>query len=83
MDYEGIYRKTGGTSQIKQITQLFDASDAVSFEEDSWDITAITSVLKNFFRALENPLYPYELYNELVSAAGECFAYQKKLDCTS
>jgi hypothetical protein len=32
MEYEGIYRKTGGSSQSKQITQLFERGDYDAFD---------------------------------------------------
>lgn len=71
MDFEGIYRKTGGAGQVKQITQLFETSDSVSLDNEDWDISAVTSVLKNYFRGLENPLYTFELLQEFVQVAGQ------------
>ncbi|CAE6533287.1 unnamed protein product, partial [Rhizoctonia solani] len=53
MDYEGIYRKTGGTTQSKAIIQLFEKGDYRFDLEDTDafnDISSITSVLKSYFR---------------------------------
>lgn len=76
MDYEGIYRKTGGSSQSKAITQLFERGNYEAFDlrdTDAFnDISSVTSVLKNYFRALPNPLLTFELHSEFVQAAGEC-----------
>ncbi|KDQ15273.1 hypothetical protein BOTBODRAFT_31930 [Botryobasidium botryosum FD-172 SS1] len=73
MDYEGIYRKTGGTSQSKAITQLFEKGnyDAFDLEDPNSfnDISSITSVLKNYFRALPDPLLTYALHDSFVAAA--------------
>ena len=70
MDFEGVYRKTGGMSQVKQITSSFEQSDTFALEDDHYDIAAVTSVLKNYFRALPDPLYTFQLHDELVSAVG-------------
>ncbi|KZT58861.1 RhoGAP-domain-containing protein [Calocera cornea HHB12733] len=72
MDYEGIYRKTGGSSQCKNITQLFekgnydtfDLSDPQAFN----DVSSITSVLKTWFRSLPNPLFTHALHDKFVTA---------------
>ncbi|KXN90650.1 Beta-chimaerin [Leucoagaricus sp. SymC.cos] len=70
LDYEGIYRKTGGFSQSKMITQLFERGDYTTFDlldTDRFnDICSVTSVLKNYFRSLPNPLLTFELYNQFV-----------------
>jgi hypothetical protein len=74
MDYEGIYRKTGGTTQSKAIIQLFEKGDyAFDLEDtDSFnDISSITSVLKSYFRQLPVPLLTFALHEGFVEAAGE------------
>lgn len=75
LDYEGIYRKTGGSNQSKTITQLFERGDYLSFDlrdSDRFnDICSVTSVLKSYFRALPNPLLTYELHEQFVAAAVE------------
>lgn len=73
MEYEGIYRKTGGSSQSKQITQLFERGDYDSFDlsdvEIFNDISSVTSVLKTYFRQLPNPLLTHALHESFVAAA--------------
>lgn len=75
MDHEGVYRKTGGSSLSKQITQLFERGQYDAFDlQDSDrfnDINSITSVLKNYFRQLPNPLLTYELHESFVTAASK------------
>ena len=74
MDYEGIYRKTGGSSQSKLITQLFERGnyDAFDLRDTDFfnDISSVTSVLKTYFRTLPDPLLTYELHESFVAAAG-------------
>jgi len=72
LDYEGIYRKSGGSGQSKTITQLFDNGDYNAFDlrdSDRFnDIAGVTSVLKSYFRSLPNPLLTYELHENFMSA---------------
>jgi hypothetical protein len=35
------------------------------------DICAITSILKQYFRDLPNPLFPYECYDRLMDSVGK------------
>lgn len=72
LDYEGIYRKTGGSGQTKMITQLFERGDYGAFDlrdDDRFnDICSVTSVLKTYFRQLPVPLLTYDLHGEFISA---------------
>ncbi|KAG1751447.1 RhoGAP-domain-containing protein [Suillus paluster] len=74
LDYEGIYRKTGGSGQTKVITQLFERGDYMAFDlrdDDRFnDICSVTSVLKTYFRQLPVPLLTYDLHGEFILAAG-------------
>jgi len=74
LDYEGIYRKTGGNGQTKVITQLFERQDYGAFDlrdTDRFnDICSVTSVLKTYFRSLPVPLLTYDLHEEFISSAG-------------
>ncbi len=73
MEYEGIYRKTGGNAQCKQITQLFERGKYETFDltnaDDFNDISAITSVLKNYFRNLPDPVFTHKLHESFIAAA--------------
>jgi hypothetical protein len=68
MDYEGIYRKSGGAAQIRLIQQAFDNGEPIDLEQDYPinDIGAITSVLKQYLRELPDPLLTYSLYPTLI-----------------
>jgi len=73
LEYEGIYRKTGGLGQTKAITQLFERGDYAAFElrdSDRFnDICSVTSVLKTYLRSLPVPLLTYDLHDGFISAA--------------
>jgi hypothetical protein len=72
LDYEGIYRKTGGSGQSKQITQLFERGDYDSFDlcdmDRFNDICSVTSVLKTYFRSLPDPLFTYDLHENFMTS---------------
>ncbi|WFD06585.1 Rho-type gtpase-activating protein [Malassezia vespertilionis] len=65
---EGIYRRTGGINQQKQIVQLFDSGqqfDLCDIRQFN-DTGAITSVVKFYLRELPEPLIPSELHDDFV-----------------
>ncbi|KAI7879869.1 RhoGAP-domain-containing protein [Lichtheimia hyalospora FSU 10163] len=70
MDYEGIYRKSGGAAQMRAIQVAFDQGEDVDLaDEDEYnDICAVTSVLKQYFRELPNPPLTFELYTNFIDA---------------
>lgn len=70
MDMEGIYRKTGGTSQVKIIQDGFEKSDDNDISDPDIDITAVTSVLKQYFRKLPVPLLTFEVYERVLESNG-------------
>lgn len=75
LDYEGIYRKTGGAGESKAITQLFERGRYDEIDlldgETCHDISSVTSVLKNYFRILPNPLLTFEQHEAFVAASSE------------
>ncbi|KAF7730580.1 hypothetical protein EC973_001962 [Apophysomyces ossiformis] len=70
MDYEGIYRKSGGAAQMRAIQLAFEQGQEIDLDSDEEfnDICAVTSVLKQYFRELPNPLLTFELYPQLIDA---------------
>ncbi|KAJ4300288.1 Rho-type gtpase-activating protein [Collariella sp. IMI 366227] len=68
MDVEGIYRKTGGNSLVKAIQEGFDKTEDYDISDPSLDITAVTSVLKQYFRKLPNPLLTFEVYDRILES---------------
>ncbi|CAK7266807.1 Rho-type gtpase-activating protein [Sporothrix epigloea] len=68
MDVEGIYRKTGGNSQVKAIQEGFEKQEDYDISDPGLDITAVTSVLKQYFRKLPNPLLTFEVYDGVLES---------------
>ena len=82
MDQEGIYRKTGGNSQITQIKEGLDRDENFDLSEPDLDITAITSVLKQYFRKLPDPLLTFEVYERVLESTGKfCFVRSNNEIC--
>lgn len=69
MDVEGIYRKSGGNSQVLQVKELFERPNPdQDISDPDLDIHAVTSGLKQYFRKLPTPLITYEVYDTLLEA---------------
>ena len=67
MDVEGIYRKSGGTSQIQIVKDGFERMpNDFDLSDPDLDIHAVTSGLKQYFRRLPMPLITYEVYDKLL-----------------
>jgi hypothetical protein len=71
MDQEGIYRKTGGNSQVNMIKDGFDKDENFDISDPDLDITAVTSVLKQYFRKLPMPLLTFEVYERVLESNGK------------
>jgi Rho-type GTPase-activating protein 1/2 len=71
MDYEGIYRKSGGATSLRAIIDAFEAGNPVNFDKlnGSGDICAVTSALKQYLRTLPDPLLPFAAYDQFLEAA--------------
>ena len=81
MEMEGIYRKTGGNSQVKIIQEGFDKNENFDISDPDMDITAVTSVLKQYFRKLPTPLLTYDVYDQILETNCKhnhrCLCYHK------
>jgi Rho-type GTPase-activating protein 1/2 len=66
MDMEGIYRKTGGNSQVKMLQEGFEKNENFDISDSDIDITAVTSALKQYFRKLPLPLLTYDVYDRVL-----------------
>jgi hypothetical protein len=71
MDIEGIYRKTGGSGQVKIIQEGFDKTEDYDISDPGLDITAVTSVLKQYFRKLPNPLLTFDIYDRVLESTSK------------
>lgn len=81
MDCEGLYRKSGGATQMRSIQLAFENKEDIDLcDEDQWnDICAVTSVLKQYFRDLPNPLFTSEYHQKWVDVL--CKYKRKQGNC--
>ncbi|KAI7870388.1 hypothetical protein BDF14DRAFT_1773804 [Spinellus fusiger] len=81
MRMEGIYRKQGGSTQIRQVQSMFDRGEIPDLknEEDYEDICTVTSVLKQYFINLQQPLFTKELHSQFLKAM-EIQPHEEKLE---
>ncbi|WBW74408.1 RhoGAP Rga4 [Schizosaccharomyces osmophilus] len=77
LDFEGLYRKSGATSQMKRIWALLLEGDVALHPSD--DISAVTSVLKQYLRNLPNPIITFEEYFPFI-LAGSRTSFQEKVE---
>lgn len=69
MDMEGVYRKSGGSGQVKTIQAGFEKDpNGYDISDEDLDIHAVTSALKQYFRKLPTPLITYDVYDSLLEA---------------
>lgn len=68
---EGIYRKSGVSSKIKELKAKMDrvagGSEEVDFE--SYNVHVLTNVLKSFLREMPEPLLTFDRYDDFLRAA--------------
>lgn len=66
LDVEGIYRKSGSRSQTDAVLDFFAGigTDAPL----KADICAVTSAVKQYLRYLDDPVVPFNFYDEFISA---------------
>lgn len=68
MDVQGIYRKTGGSGQQKVVQEGFEKMEDFDISDPDLDITAVTSVLKQYFRRLPTPLLTFDVYDRILES---------------
>ncbi|XP_023647191.1 SLIT-ROBO Rho GTPase-activating protein 1 [Paramormyrops kingsleyae] len=68
LQHQGIFRVPGSQVEVNDIKNSFErGNDPLADEENNQDMNSVAGVLKLYFRGLENPLFPKERFNELIS----------------
>uniref|UniRef100_A0A8D2LGQ1 SLIT-ROBO Rho GTPase activating protein 3 n=1 Tax=Varanus komodoensis TaxID=61221 RepID=A0A8D2LGQ1_VARKO len=64
----GIFRVPGSQVEVNDIKNSFErGEDPLSDDQNERDINSVAGVLKLYFRGLENPLFPKERFQDLIS----------------
>ncbi|XP_013872001.1 SLIT-ROBO Rho GTPase-activating protein 1 isoform X5 [Austrofundulus limnaeus] len=68
LQHQGIFRVSGSQLEVNDIKNSFErGNDPLADDANNHDINSVAGVLKLYFRGLENPLFPKERFNELLS----------------
>ncbi|KAG7270726.1 hypothetical protein CRUP_026324 [Coryphaenoides rupestris] len=68
LQHQGIFRVSGSQLEVNDIKNSFErGNDPLTDEENNHDINSVAGVLKLYFRGLENPLFPKERFDDLLS----------------
>ncbi|XP_048112116.1 SLIT-ROBO Rho GTPase-activating protein 1 [Alosa alosa] len=69
LQHQGIFRVSGSQVEVNDIKNSFErGNDPLTDEENNHDINSVAGVLKLYFRGLENPLFPKERFNDLLTS---------------
>uniref|UniRef100_A0A8C3LXG2 SLIT-ROBO Rho GTPase activating protein 3 n=1 Tax=Chrysolophus pictus TaxID=9089 RepID=A0A8C3LXG2_CHRPC len=68
LQQQGIFRVPGSQVEVNDIKNSFErGEDPLADDQNERDINSVAGVLKLYFRGLENPLFPKERFQDLVS----------------
>uniref|UniRef100_A0A8D2LJ14 SLIT-ROBO Rho GTPase activating protein 3 n=1 Tax=Varanus komodoensis TaxID=61221 RepID=A0A8D2LJ14_VARKO len=68
LQQQGIFRVPGSQVEVNDIKNSFErGEDPLSDDQNERDINSVAGVLKLYFRGLENPLFPKERFQDLIS----------------
>ncbi|TSK38456.1 SLIT-ROBO Rho GTPase-activating protein 1 [Bagarius yarrelli] len=80
LQHQGIFRVSGSQVEVNDIKNSFErGNDPLTDDEDNHDINSVAGVLKLYFRGLENPLFPKERFNDLISCVRIDNLYERAL----
>ncbi|XP_038627922.1 SLIT-ROBO Rho GTPase-activating protein 3 isoform X3 [Tachyglossus aculeatus] len=68
LQQQGIFRVPGSQVEVNDIKNSFErGEDPLADDQSERDINSVAGVLKLYFRGLENPLFPKERFQDLIS----------------
>lgn len=68
LQHQGIFRVSGSQVEVNDIKNSFERGENhLADDQSNHDINSVAGVLKLYFRGLENPLFPKERFNDLIS----------------
>ncbi|KAM8753063.1 rho GTPase-activating protein 4 isoform 2-T2 [Rhynchonycteris naso] len=70
LQHEGIFRVSGAQPRVTEIRDAFERGEDPLMEGcTAHDLDSVAGVLKLYFRSLEPPLFPQDLFGELLASA--------------
>ncbi|XP_054974149.1 SLIT-ROBO Rho GTPase-activating protein 1 isoform X2 [Sorex araneus] len=80
LQHQGIFRVSGSQVEVNDIKNSFERGEnPLADEQSNHDINSVAGVLKLYFRGLENPLFPKERFNDLISCIRIDNLYERAL----
>uniref|UniRef100_A0A0F7Z5Y0 SLIT-ROBO Rho GTPase-activating protein 2 n=1 Tax=Crotalus adamanteus TaxID=8729 RepID=A0A0F7Z5Y0_CROAD len=68
LQHEGIFRVSGSQVEVNDIKNAFErGEDPLAGDQNDHDMDSIAGVLKLYFRGLEHPLFPKEIFHDLIT----------------
>ncbi|KAG8518105.1 LOW QUALITY PROTEIN: SLIT-ROBO Rho GTPase-activating protein 2 [Galemys pyrenaicus] len=67
LQHEGIFRVSGSQVEVNDIKNAFErGEDPLAGDQNDHDMDSIAGVLKLYFRGLEHPLFPKDIFHDLI-----------------
>jgi len=66
IDTEGIYRLSGNSSVVNRLKEQYNKGETINFDDDEIDIPVLSSLLKSYFRELQDTLIPSRMYENFL-----------------
>ncbi|XP_036765670.1 SLIT-ROBO Rho GTPase-activating protein 2 isoform X8 [Manis pentadactyla] len=68
LQHEGIFRVSGSQVEVNDIKNAFErGEDPLAGDQNDHDMDSIAGVLKLHFRGLEHPLFPKDIFHDLMA----------------
>ncbi|XP_057406723.1 SLIT-ROBO Rho GTPase-activating protein 2 isoform X9 [Balaenoptera acutorostrata] len=68
LQHEGIFRVSGSQVEVNDIKNAFErGEDPLAGDQNDHDLDSIAGVLKLYFRGLEHPLFPKDIFHDLMA----------------
>ncbi|KAF4018249.1 hypothetical protein G4228_010192 [Cervus hanglu yarkandensis] len=68
LQHEGIFRVSGSQVEVNDIKNAFErGEDPLAGDQNDHDMDSIAGVLKLYFRGLEHPLFPKDIFRDLMA----------------
>uniref|UniRef100_A0A8I5ZL53 SLIT-ROBO Rho GTPase activating protein 2 n=1 Tax=Rattus norvegicus TaxID=10116 RepID=A0A8I5ZL53_RAT len=66
--HEGVFRVSGSQVEVNDIKNAFErGEDPLAGDQNDHDMDSIAGVLKLYFRGLEHPLFPKDIFHDLIA----------------
>uniref|UniRef100_A0A669QX63 SLIT-ROBO Rho GTPase-activating protein 2 n=1 Tax=Phasianus colchicus TaxID=9054 RepID=A0A669QX63_PHACC len=72
LQHEGIFRVSGSQVEVNDIKNAFErGEDPLAGDQNDHDMDSIAGVLKLYFRGLEHPLFPKDIFHDLIACVSK------------